>query len=120
MKIDQQKINIFYDEICGICDKFIKLIIYLVNPEILELYSLQSAIQDEKLRKQYELDLSSIVVITQNKKLKKSKAMFYLLKQTKLKYLIMVIELLIPQFLADWSYDFISKHRDKICKMKKR
>ncbi|CAD8146437.1 unnamed protein product [Paramecium pentaurelia] len=120
MKIDQQKLNIFYDEMCGICDKLIKLLVYLINPNILQLYSLQNAIQDEKLRKEYDLDLSSIVVITQNKKLIKSKAIFYLLKQTKLKYIIKVIEFIMPQCLSDWTYDFIAKHRDKICKLKRR
>ncbi|CAD8044286.1 unnamed protein product [Paramecium primaurelia] len=75
---------------CGICDKFIKFIIYLINPNILVLYSLQNAIQDEKLRKEYQLNLSSLVVITQNKKLIKSKAIFYLLKLTKFKYLIQI------------------------------
>ncbi|CAD8134979.1 unnamed protein product [Paramecium octaurelia] len=120
MKIDQQKLNIFYDDMCGICDKFIKFIICLINPSILEFYSLQNAVQDEKLRQEYGLDLTSIVVITQNKKLIKSKAIFYLLKQTKLKYFIKLIEFIIPLCLSDWIYDFVAKHRNKICKLKKR
>ena len=51
---------------------------------------------------------------------KKSKAIFYLLKQTKLKYAIYLLELVIPLKFSDYIYDLIAKHRNKICKPKKR
>ncbi len=117
-----ETIKVFYDKECNMCSNFvnsfnkIKKIEFHSNKE-LSIYRGSDQINTDQI-----ID-SSIVVISNKDLLTKSSAIIYLLnKIPKFKFLSTILSLL-PLFVLDFCYNFISKRRlwffskSKFCKI---
>jgi predicted DCC family thiol-disulfide oxidoreductase YuxK len=116
---------IFYDGVCGFCNKFVQFILSQGAGLNFLFCSLQSEVAARLLSKfgQTNKDLDSIFVITDydlpsGKLLKKSKAVFFILEHcnkpwhTLWPYLS--IFKFLPQFILDFGYDLVASFRYKI------
>lgn len=117
-----ETIKVFYDKDCNMCSNFVNFfnkingIEFYSNKELL-IYKNSDQVNTEQIIN------SSIVVISNKDLLTKSSAIIYLLnKIPKFKFLSTILSLL-PLFVLDFCYNFISKKRlwffskSKFCKI---
>lgn len=117
-----ETIKVFYDKDCNMCSNFVNYfnkingIEFHSNKELL-IYKNSDQVNTEQIIN------SSIVVISNKDLLTKSSAIIYLLnKIPKFKFLSTILSLL-PLFVLDFCYNFISKRRlwffskSKFCKI---
>ena len=109
--IENKKI-IFYDGLCAMCNRFIRLLIKLDKKEKFLLASLQGK-NGKILQKKFSKELKGIdSVIFYNKKVyTKSSAVINILSELGGIYKLAYIFNIIPSFISDSIYDYIARNR---------
>ncbi|HEX3074145.1 MAG TPA: DCC1-like thiol-disulfide oxidoreductase family protein [Ignavibacteriales bacterium] len=106
---------ILFDGVCGLCNKFVDLIIKLDRREIFRYAPLQSNAGIE-LQKKYckeSLHTDTIILIDGSCHIK-AFAVRRILRQVKLLYPIFLISNLLPAFAVNLIYDAIARSRYKV------
>ena len=109
--IENKKI-IFYDGLCAMCNRFIRIIITLDKKEKFLLAPLQGK-NGKILQKKFSKELKGIdSVIFYNKKVfTKSSAVINILNEVGGAYKLAYIFNIIPAFISDSIYDYIARNR---------
>ena len=109
--IENKKI-IFYDGLCAMCNRFIRILITLDKKEKLLLAPLQGK-NGKILQKKFSKELKGIdSVIFYNKKVyTKSSAVINILSELGGIYKLAYIFNIIPSFISDYIYDYIARNR---------
>lgn len=109
--IENKKI-IFYDGLCAMCNRFIRIIITLDKKEKFLLAPLQGK-NGKILQKKFSKELKGIdSVIFYNKKVyTKSSAVINILSELGGIYKLAYIFNIIPSFISDSIYDYIARNR---------
>ena len=109
--IENKKI-IFYDGLCAMCNRFIRIIITLDKKEKFLLASLQGK-NGKILQKKFSKELHKVdSVIFYNKKVyTKSSAVINILSELGGIYKLAYIFNIIPTFISDYIYDYIARNR---------
>ena len=109
--IENKKI-IFYDGLCAMCNRFIRIIITLDKKEKFLLAPLQGK-NGEILKEEFSKKLKGIdSVIFYNKKVfTKSSAVINILSELGGIYKLAYIFNIIPTFISDSMYDYIARNR---------
>ena len=109
--IENKKI-IFYDGLCAMCNRFIRILITLDKKEKLLLAPLQGK-NGKILQKKFSKELKGIdSVIFYNKKVyTKSSAVINILSELGAIYKLAYIFNIIPSFISDSIYDYIARNR---------
>ena len=109
--IENKKI-IFYDGLCAMCNRFIRIIITLDKKEKFLLAPLQGK-NGKILQKKFSKELKGIdSVIFYNKKVfTKSSAVINILNELGSAYKLAYIFNIIPTFISDSMYDYIARNR---------
>ena len=109
--IENKKI-IFYDGLCAMCNRFIRILITLDKKEKLLLAPLQGK-NGKILQKKFSKELKGIdSVIFYNKKVyTKSSAVINILSELGGIYKLAYIFNIIPSFISDSIYDYIARNR---------
>ena len=109
--IENKKI-IFYDGLCAMCNRFIRLLIKLDKKEKFLLAPLQGK-NGEILKEEFSKELQGIdSVIFYNKKVfTKSSAVINILNELGGAYKLAYIFIIIPTFISDSIYDYIARNR---------
>ena len=109
--IENKKI-IFYDGLCAMCNRFIRIIITLDKKEKFLLAPLQGK-NGKILQKKFSKELKGIdSVIFYNKKVyTKSSAVINILSELGGTYKLAYIFNIIPSFISDSIYDYIARNR---------
>ena len=109
--IENKKI-IFYDGLCAMCNRFIRILITLDKKEKFLLAPLQGK-NGEILKEKFSKELQGIdSVIFYNKKVyTKSSAVINILSELGGIYKLAYIFNIIPSFISDSIYDYIARNR---------
>ena len=109
--IENKKI-IFYDGLCAMCNRFIRILITLDKKEKFLLAPLQGK-NGKILQKNFSKELKGIdSVIFYNKKVyTKSSAVINILSELGGTYKLAYIFNIIPSFISDSIYDYIARNR---------
>ena len=109
--IENKKI-IFYDGLCAMCNRFIRILITLDKKEKFLLAPLQGK-NGKILQKKFSKELKGIdSVIFYNKKVyTKSSAVINILSELDGIYKLAYIFNIIPSFISDSIYDYIARNR---------
>ena len=109
--IENKKI-IFYDGLCAMCNRFIRILITLDKKEKFLLAPLQGK-NGKILQKKFSKELKGIdSVIFYNKKVfTKSSAVINILNELGGIYKLAYIFIIIPTFISDSIYDYIARNR---------
>jgi predicted DCC family thiol-disulfide oxidoreductase YuxK len=109
----EQDTIVFYDGDCGLCNRVIQFILKNERGEKLHFCSLQSEFGTEFLkRKGYNAQrLNTLYLYNNSKVFKKSSAVLQIIPYLKKQWHICLIFWIIPWFLRDVMYFFISRLR---------
>ena len=109
--IENKKI-IFYDGLCAMCNRFIRILITLDKKEKFLLAPIQGK-NGKILQKKFSKELKGIdSVIFYNKKVyTKSSAVINILSELGGIYKLAYIFNIIPSFISDYIYDYIARNR---------
>ena len=111
--LDQDKVVVYFDGHCGLCNKFVDFLIDKDQKDIFRFSTLQSERARQRLSPQYTEadDLQTVVVEFRGKYYFKSKAALVALSQLGGLHRAFQLALIIPQFISDLVYDFVARHR---------
>ena len=116
--LEADKKIIFFDGVCNLCNGFVDFVIKRDKQKQLFFCSLQSQVARDILKKHhitFGKTFSTIYFYENGKVYDKSKAILYALKYINPKYNFLGNTLLIiPAFIRDFIYFYISKYRYKI------
>lgn len=111
---------VLFDGDCNFCNTSVQFIFKREKKNSFYFASLQSDKGKELLEKYklQNLDLSSMVFISNNKAYLKSSAALRIAGQLKGLWPLMMVFLIVPPFIRNWVYDQIAKRRHKLLKQK--
>jgi len=106
---------IFFDGVCNLCNSSVNFIIKKDKNEKFKFVAFQSSIGSDLLKKNNYNDnnLDTLVILKNNKIYTKSTAALLIAKELNSLWKLFSFFLLIPKFLRDPIYIFISKNRYK-------
>jgi predicted DCC family thiol-disulfide oxidoreductase YuxK len=108
---------VLFDGECNFCSFWVKYIIKRDKKDVFQFASLQSDKGAELLRKHnLNLDLSTVVLISDNEAKTKSNAALTIFYRLGGFYSLGVVFLIIPKIIRDFFYDWIAKNRKRILK----
>lgn len=114
MEIDTfQHPILLFDGVCNLCQGSIQFVIRFDPKDRFRFAPLQSDTA-KRLLLHYEVEdnqLSSVILIYQNRIYRKSKAALYTLKLLRFPWPLFFIFIIIPHIISDKVYDFIGNHR---------
>lgn len=102
---------IFYDGLCGLCDKSVQFILKHDSKRIFRFAPLQSGFAKEILGQHITFD--SFILFYQNKTYFQSTAALNVLKLLGGVWLVGYVFILVPPFIRNGIYDFIARNRYK-------
>ncbi|MCU0441256.1 MAG: DCC1-like thiol-disulfide oxidoreductase family protein [Bacteroidia bacterium] len=102
---------LFYDGLCGLCDKSVQFILKHDRKKTFRFAPLQSDFAKETLGHAFAFD--SVVLYHQNKTYFRSTAALRVLKLLGGFWMIPSILLLVPTFIRNAIYDFVARNRYK-------
>lgn len=111
-----KKIIVFYDDTCGLCNSFIEFLLDNDKKKCLFFAPLQGTTAKKELPEKYTKNTRTVVVKINQKLFVKSDAVLYLYNQLGGFWRTFIILKIIPRPVRDWSYDIISKNRNKMDK----
>lgn len=108
---------LFYDGECGLCSRIVQFILMNEKAKNIKFCSLQSE-KAHQILKQYSVDLpinnfETIYFISSDKLYSKSTAVLKIVEFLKVRFLILKLGWLLPQFVRDKIYNWISLNRHK-------
>lgn len=104
---------IFFDGVCGTCNKFVDFIIRLDYNQKFKFSSLQSEFAKNNLPEKFTNDLKTIVYLEDNRLYSKSEAVLMILKEIKGFRTISTLISCLPTYLLNCFYDLFAKNRYK-------
>lgn len=105
---------ILFDDDCHFCQRSVQFIMKRDPKQTFKFASLQDNIGKQLLDKhQLPQDMSSLVLIKQDKSYLKSEAVLHICRNLKGLWKIGFLFLVIPRPLRDYIYDVIAKHRHR-------
>ena len=104
-------IIVFYDGQCGLCNRLVNLLLGLDHKKRLKFSPLQGQTAKTKIPKELSEDLNTMAFLINGKLYTKSDAALEVLKTIGGVLSLFYICKLIPRFIRDAVYDFISKNR---------
>ena len=110
-----EKPIILFDGVCNFCSSSVQFVIKRDPKGVFNFCQLQS-IKGKALLSQHGIvddDLTSVILIQNNKTYKKSSAALQVARQLNMAWPILTVFLLVPPFIRDRVYDFIGNHRYK-------
>ena len=110
-KLDSQTFIVFFDGVCGLCNNFVNILISEDRNQVLKFSPLQGQTAKTKIPKELSEDLNTMAFLINGKLYTKSDAALEVLKTIGGVLSLFYICKLIPRFIRDAVYDFISKNR---------
>ncbi len=105
---------IFFDGVCGLCNGFVDFVIKIDREGKFKFSPLQSDYAKSALPAEYTANLDSVVVQMDGKTLRKSKAVFAVLKKLGGVWGIAGAFGVLPESVLNKAYDLVAEHRYKI------
>lgn len=102
---------IFFDGVCGLCNRFVNLLIEADKNNVLKFAPLQGTTAAELLSKEFIHELKTIVYYRNYEIFTESDAVLEILKSIGGIWAIFYIFKWIPKFIRDYIYKWISLHR---------
>ena len=114
--MNEQSYIIFYDGICGLCNRTVQLIIRLDKKEIFRFAALDSDfakvhLQSKNIKRE---NFDSIILIINNKQYFYSEAILKIFSLLGFPYKLLLLAYIFPKSLRDWIYKWIARNRYKI------
>lgn len=106
------KYIIYFDGVCGLCNRFVNFLIKIDKDDIYRFATLQSEAA-KKLNIDEVHNLSTVVFQEHNKIRIKSNAVIHILYHKGGAWKLIILLKLFPRFLRDFVYDFVAKKRYK-------
>ena len=104
-------IIVFYDGQCGLCNRLVNLLLGLDHKKRLKFSPLQGQTAKTKIPKELSEDLNTMAFLKNGKLYTKSDAALEVLKTIGGVLSLFYIFKLVPRFIRDAVYNFISKNR---------
>lgn len=105
---------IYFDGVCGLCNGFVDFIMKIDRESKFHFSPLQSEHAKNNLPAEYVQDLDSVVVQIDGKTLRKSKAVFAVLKKLGGVWGMASAFGVLPEGLLNKAYDMVAENRYKI------
>lgn len=105
---------IYFDGVCGLCNGFIDFIMKIDKKGIFHFSPLQSEHAKKNLPKEFVEDLDSVVVQIDGQTLRKSKAVFAVLRKLGGIWGIASSVGSLPESFLNMAYDMVAENRYKI------
>ena len=105
---------VFFDGHCTLCNGFVNFLFKWDKNNIYKVASIQGKSATKYLSQGEINECSSIILIEENKKIKKSKAVIKILSKLPFPWKLIIIFNIIPSFISDLFYDPIAKYRYKL------
>jgi predicted DCC family thiol-disulfide oxidoreductase YuxK len=105
---------IFFDGVCGLCNGFIDFVMKIDKEAKFKFSPLQSEYAKSVLPSEYVADLDSVVVQIDGKTLRKSKAVFAVLKKIGGVWGMVSVVGALPEGFLNRAYDMVAENRYKI------
>jgi len=104
---------LLFDGVCILCNGFVRFLLARDKQAKFRFAPLQSAIGQKLLAEQHlsTTDLTSVVLIQNNKHYLKSKAALMVLKELGGVWKLFTVFLLVPRPIRDFLYDIVAKNR---------
>ncbi len=104
-------IIVFYDGQCGLCNRLVNLLLRLDHKKRLKFSPLQGQTAKTKIPNELSENLNTMALLKNGRVYTKSDAAFEVMKTIGGIFSLFYIFKLIPRFIRDAVYDFISKNR---------
>lgn len=105
---------IFFDGVCGLCNGFVDFILKLDKAGQFKFSPLQSDYAKASLPAEFVADLDSVVVQVGGRTLRKSKAVFAVLKELGGAWGVLGLVGLLPEGFLNRAYDLVAENRYKL------
>ena len=105
---------IYFDGVCGLCNGFVDFIMKFDRNAVFKFSPLQSEYAKSTLPAEFIQDLDSVVVQIDGKTLRKSKAVFAVLKKLGGIWSLAGAFGVLPENFLNKAYDLVAENRDKI------
>ena len=105
---------IFFDGHCGLCNRFVNILIKIDRKHKFKFAPIQSKTGGEYLDDKIKLDLSTIIVLTNGEFYYKSRAVYKIINRIGGMFLIFNILKIFPWSWLDKIYDQVSKNRYRV------
>ncbi len=105
---------IYFDGVCGLCNGFVDFIMKIDKKKQFQFSALQSDHAKNTLPAEYVQDLDSVVVQIDGKTLRKSKAVFAVLKKLGGIWGLAGVAGVLPESFLNKAYDMVAENRYKI------
>jgi len=105
---------IFFDGVCGLCSTFVDFVMSIDKKAVHMFSPLQGSTAEQMLTPQERADLDTVIVIQNGHKLKKSEAIFQVLRNVGGLWGALALLSVLPSGLTDFGYETIAKFRYKL------
>ncbi len=105
---------IYFDGVCGLCNGFVDFIMKIDKNSVFHFSPLQSEHAKNTLPAEFVQDLDSVVVQIDGKTLRKSKAVFAVLKKLGGVWGMASIAGVLPESFLNRAYDMVAENRYKM------
>jgi predicted DCC family thiol-disulfide oxidoreductase YuxK len=102
---------IFFDGVCGLCNRFVNLLIDADKNHVLKFAPLQGKTAAELLPNEFIHELKTIVYYQNHEILTESDAVLEILKSIGGFWLLFYVFKWTPKFIRDFIYQWVSRHR---------
>lgn len=105
---------VFFDGVCNLCSESVQLIIKNDHKNQFKFSSLQSEFAQKTLTNKNITEISdsrTIILLTNNNTYTKSSAVLRIARYLKFPFNLLYIFIIIPPFIRNAVYDFVSKNR---------
>jgi predicted DCC family thiol-disulfide oxidoreductase YuxK len=108
---------LFYDGVCGLCDRLVQFVLRRDRQARFQFAALQSQVATQTLGAfgKNPDDLDTVYVLTSDGRLlSKARAVLFALKQLGLPWSLMALFTVLPTGLLDWCYDRVARNRYRL------
>ena len=105
---------IFFDGVCGLCNKFVDFILRVDKNELFVFSPLQGELALQNLPKEFIENLDSIVVLIDGKTYRKSEAVLHVFKKLGFPWSALSLLGNLPRGISDKGYELVASQRYRI------
>lgn len=105
---------IYFDGVCGLCNGFVDFVMKIDRKAQFQFSPLQSEYAKANLPSEYTENLDSVVVQLDGKTLRKSKAVFAVMRKLGGPWALAGIFGALPEGFLNRAYDLVAEHRYRI------
>lgn len=108
---------LFFDGVCGLCDRLVQFVLRRDRRARFRFAALQSELAVATLRRfgKDAADLDTVYVLTgDGRLLQKARAIFFVLGQLGLPWSLVAVFGILPTAVVDWFYDRVARNRYRI------